>query len=158
MDAKKMTRQSEMQLFTETLREFLHVCRGRFETDLHGKGFTLAQLRLLKAVADQEESSAASIARKCQVTPQTMQAMLARAEREGWIVRGSSKKNQRFVTARLTTAGRAILKKGNILKARLEAELWDGVSASSIRAARETLQSGIRNLERRRAESNTMDD
>ena len=128
------------------MRDLLGAYRVRFEDELRGTGVTLPQLRLLKAVEQQTEASAAAIARLCQVTPQTLHAMLARAVREGWIVRGSSHRNHRFVTAALTSQGKAILEHGTGLKERLDAELWRGVPASAMRAMRETLEAGLANL------------
>ena len=53
--------------------------------------------------------SGATIARTCQVTPQTLQAMLTRAEREGWITRDISEVNHRILTASLTRKGEVAL-------------------------------------------------
>ena len=89
---------------------------------------------------------AAAIARACHVTPQTLHTMLTRAAREGWITRGSSDRNHRFVTASLTAQGHAILQIGTELRERMEAELWEGASIESIRVVRTALETGLANL------------
>ncbi|HLI77694.1 MAG TPA: MarR family transcriptional regulator [Acidobacteriaceae bacterium] len=130
------------------MRDLFLTFRARFEEELRGTGVTLPQLRMLKMVEGQQGVSAAAIARSCHVTPQTLHAMLARAAREGWIVRGSSDRNHRFVTASLTPQGQAIIQIGTQLRERMEAELWRGMPLASIQAVREALEAGLRNLQR----------
>lgn len=146
MDASEMEKKAEARRCSEAMRDLLNAFRVQFEDGLRGSGVTLAQLRLLKAVEQHTEGSAASIARLCHVTPQTLHTMLSRAAREGWIVRGSSDRNHRFVTASLTAEGRAVLAQGIELKERIEADLWRDVPLEAMRALRQTLESGLRNL------------
>ncbi len=141
------TKGADARRISELLRDLMNVFRARFEEEFRDTGVTLAQLRLLKAVQAQTERSAASIARDCHVTPQTLHTMLTRAVREGWITRGNSDRNHRFVTVALTPAGKALLQHGIELKERTESELWRGVSAEAVHAARRTLEAGLRNLE-----------
>ncbi|MBE7158052.1 MAG: MarR family transcriptional regulator, partial [Rhodospirillales bacterium] len=83
MDAEKKDKRVEARRISEAMRDLLTVFRNRFEEEFRASGVTLAQLRLLKAVQRQKERSAASIARECHVTPQTLHTMLSRAVREG---------------------------------------------------------------------------
>ena len=146
MDSESEAKKAEARRISEGIRDLLNAFRVRFEEEFRSTGVTLAQLRLLKAVDQHSEGSAASLARDCHVTPQTLHPMLTRAAREGWITRGNSDRNQRFVTAALTPQGRALLQQGNALKERTEAELWRGVPLSAVRAMRQTLEVGLRNL------------
>ena len=148
MDSKAAEKKLEARRCSEVMRDLVYALRGRFEEGLRGTGVTLAQLRLLKAVEQQSDASAASIARQCQVTPQTLHTMLSRAAREGWIVRGSSEQNHRFVTAALTPEGSAILERGGKLREELEDELWQGTSLERLREVREALEGGLGNLRR----------
>ena len=105
---------------TKSLRDLLLGYRSLLEDALRGEGLTLPQLRLLHAIKEQGSVSGASIARTCQVTPQTLQAMLPRAEREGWITRDISQRNHRIVTASLTRKGEMALASGVAAAAEIE--------------------------------------
>lgn len=131
---------------TRALRELLLNFRSLMEDALREEGLTLAQLRLLHAVSEQTEGSAASIARLCQITPQTLQAMLERAVREGWIVRGTSERNHRIVTAALTSKGRELLARGEAMRMEIETKLWRGVSLQDLEQINDLLERGNANL------------
>jgi DNA-binding MarR family transcriptional regulator len=131
---------------TQSLRELLMGYRSLLEDALRGEGLTLPQLRLLNAIREQGSVSGASIARTCQVTPQTLQAMLTRAEREGWITRDISEVNHRVLTASLTRKGEAALATGLATAAEIEEKIWSGVSAHTLDQLNLTLEHGIANL------------
>jgi DNA-binding MarR family transcriptional regulator len=131
---------------TQSLRELLVGYRSRLEDALRGEGLTLPQLRLLNAIQEQEGVSGASIARTCQVTPQTLQAMLTRAEREGWITRDISEVNHRILTASLTRKGEMALATGMATAAEIEEKIWSGVSAHTLDQLNLTLEHGLTNL------------
>jgi len=131
---------------TQSLRELLMGYRSRLEDALRGEGLTLPQLRLLNAIKGQGGVSGATIARTCQVTPQTLQAMLTRAEREGWITRDISEVNHRILTASLTRKGEAALASGLATAAGIEEKIWAGVSATTLDQLNLTLERGIANL------------
>ena len=141
------TKQVEARRCSELMRHLVFAMRARFEEALRGTAVTLPQLRLLKAVGQQQEASAASIARVCQVTPQTLQGMLARAVREGGIARGTSEQNHRYVTAALTPKGHAVLEGGAAIWSRLEEELWKHTDVEQLQTLRETLEAGLANLQ-----------
>src|SRR5580693_2517690 len=69
------------------------------DEELRPYGATIAQVRLLWAIRNAPGSSGAHLSRECEVTPQTTQALLERAEESGWIVRGKDSVNERIVTA-----------------------------------------------------------
>jgi DNA-binding MarR family transcriptional regulator len=120
--------------FTENIRHLLVGVKLLLAHALREQGLTLPQLRLLGIVEQNPGVSAAETARLCDVSPQTLQSMLTRAERELWITRGSSAHNHRIVTVSLAPAGRRVLKQGKAILARIEAELWQGTPATQIQA------------------------
>lgn len=129
------------------VREYLNGYRALLEDALREEGLTLPQLRMLKAVADQStEVSSAAIARFCQITPQTLQIMLERAVREGWVTRGTSARNHRIITVSLTPKGDALRERGLAVAADLEQMLWAGVSRESIEGMNQILDRGLANL------------
>jgi DNA-binding MarR family transcriptional regulator len=131
---------------TQSLRELLLGYRALLEDALPGEGLTLPQLRLLNAIKEHGGVSGATIARTCQVTPQTLQAMLTRAEREGWITRDISEANHRIVTASLTRKGEMSLASGLAAAAEIEEKIWTGISAHTLDQLNLTLEHGIANL------------
>jgi DNA-binding MarR family transcriptional regulator len=130
----------------ESLREIVLGYRSLLEGALREEGVTLPQLRLLRAVEDHGDVSAATIARLCQVTPQTLQGMLARAVREKWIVRGASQRNQRIVTTSLTRKGAGVLARGLAMAERIEIKIWAGVSIADLEETNAILDRGVINL------------
>jgi DNA-binding MarR family transcriptional regulator len=141
MEKAKLARQS-----TKSLRELLLGYRSLLEDALRGDGLTLPQLRLLHAIKEQAGVSGATIARTCQVTPQTLQAMLTRAEREGWITRDISEGNHRILTASLTRKGEMALASGVATASEIEEKIWTGVSTHTLDQLNATLEHGIANL------------
>ena len=131
---------------TQSLRELLVGYRSLLEDTLPGEGLTLPQLRLLNAIKEHGGVSGATIARTCQVTPQTLQAMLTRAEREGWITRDISQVNHRILTASLTRKGEMALASGLAAAAEIEEKIWAGISVQTLDQLNLTLEHGIANL------------
>jgi MarR family transcriptional regulator, organic hydroperoxide resistance regulator len=143
---KQERRAIEARKCSENMRQLAIGFRALVEDVLRDESLTLPQLRLLKAVKQQTDVSAAALARTCMVTPQTMQAVLERAVQAKWIVRGKSQKNERFVTATLTELGESVRQQGMAMVARIEERIWQDVGLSDLKQLNETLQAGIANL------------
>ena len=142
-------RQAEARRCTEAVRNLLLGYKAHMEEAMRPAGITLPQLRMLHAIDQQQtDVSAATIARLCHITPQTLQSILARATREGWITRGSSQRNGRILTAALTPTGRAILHQGMAAAEAIQEQIWRGLPVASMRSMRETLEAGLANLDR----------
>jgi DNA-binding MarR family transcriptional regulator len=131
---------------THAVRELLVGYKALLESSLREEGLTLPQLRLLHAVAERQEVSAAAIARLCLITPQTLQAMLERAVREGWITRSVPRSNHRILTAQLTAKGRALLARVEAQAAAIEAVIWRGVSTERLKQVNREFSRGVDNL------------
>ena len=144
---KDATKAAEARRLSKNLRALLMAYKGRLEEQLRAEGLTLAQLRLLKAIAEQSDVSAAALARTCLVTPQTLQAVLVRAEREGWIARGTNEHNRRLVTASLTELGAEVLEHGSRMAAAIEEKIWRGVAVRELVGMNELMERGLRGLE-----------
>lgn len=143
---KQQRRATEARALSQNMRALTMGFKAVFEDQLREQGLTLPQLRLLKAVDELEDVSSAELARTCQVTPQTLQAMLARAVQAKWIVRGKSARNERFVTATLTPVGKSLLVMGKDKAAALEMRLWADVGLSQMREMNEVLAGVIGKL------------
>ena len=131
---------------TQNLRELMLGYKALLEDALREEGLSLPQLRLLNAIHEHGGVSGATIARNCQVTPQTLQAMLARAIREKWVVREPSERNHRILTPSLTGKGRRLLERGLAAAADVEAAIWMGVSVSDIDVINTIIGRGLANL------------
>ena len=143
---KDNTKATEARRCSKNLRALVMAYKGRLEEQLRAEGLTLAQLRLLKAIQEQSDVSAAALARVCLVTPQTLQAVLARAEREGWIVRGTNERNRRLVTASLTEQGAEVLEHGSRMAAAIEERIWRGVTVRELVGMNKLMERGVANL------------
>jgi DNA-binding MarR family transcriptional regulator len=127
---------------THAVRDLLLAYKATLEDALRPQGLSLPQLRVLHAVSEQNELSAAAIARQCHVTPQTLQAMLTRAVREGWIVRGTTQKNHRILTASLTPKGISLLEIGQQAAQEIEARMWSAIPRKTLKNVIEVLHQG----------------
>jgi MarR family transcriptional regulator, organic hydroperoxide resistance regulator len=121
--------------------------RTLLEDALAEEGITLAQLRMLASLRDQPEISAAELARALFITPQSMQAIVTRAEQAGWIVRQPSPANRRILTATLTAKGRRVLERGSALYEVMAGEIWGSASVADLKSMNATLAGAIARLQ-----------
>ena len=140
-------RAAETRRTATLIRRMLLGFKARLDDELRSKNVTTAQLRFLHEVKERPGSSGAQMARACYVTPQSAQAMMARAVERGWVLRGKSAENDRLVTVRLTPEGERLLAHADGVLARLESEVWAGINMGELRAMNETLERGLLNLE-----------
>jgi DNA-binding MarR family transcriptional regulator len=140
------TKAAAAQRLTHAMRDLLIAYKAALEESLRPYGLTLPQLRLLHAVAERQDVSSAAIARECHVTPQTLQAMMTRAVREGWILRERSESNQRILTASLTPRGRRLLDRGEQFARKIEEQLWKDTSATRLCEVAELLELGTETI------------
>jgi MarR family transcriptional regulator, organic hydroperoxide resistance regulator len=129
------------------MRRVLLGFKAKLDEELREKNATTAQMRFLREVKERPGSSGAQMARACYVTPQSAQAMMARAVQHGWLERGKSAENDRVVTARLTPEGERLLAYFDGVMERLEAEVWAGVSVAELRAMNELLERSLTRLD-----------
>lgn len=130
------------------LKRLLVGYRTLMESALENEGVTLAQLRMLRALEEHPEISAAALARTCYITPQSMQAVVKKAEREGWITRTAAPANRRVLKATLTEAGRRVLERGSSFATSIEHELWADVKRSELQQFNLTLQKALQRLQK----------
>jgi DNA-binding MarR family transcriptional regulator len=90
---------------------------------LRGTGLTKSQFGVLQALAHMRVASSAELARTVFVTPQAMVGMIAALEQKGYIERNPAAESARIIEARLTTSGRAALKRSQEALARIDERL-----------------------------------
>jgi MarR family transcriptional regulator, organic hydroperoxide resistance regulator len=116
------------------------------DEELRPHGATIAQVRLLWAIRNAPGSSGAQLSRECDVTPQTTQALIQRAEEAGWIVRGKDRINERIVTATLTSTGDHLLQAADRIVRGIEAKLWKGIRPEAIEDLIDVLEQCLQNV------------
>ncbi len=144
---KEKIRAAERRESSIGMKRLLIGYRTLMEEALEGEGVTLAQLRMLKTLEEQPDISAAEVARSCYISPQSMQAVVTRAEREGLITRSAAAKNRRVLQATLTAKGRVVLERCSVLAARMEQDIWRDVKRSELQQFNATLAKGLMRLE-----------
>lgn len=131
---------------TKLMKRILTRFRALMDEKLRPYGATTAQIRLLSALRNAPESSGAQLARQCEVTPQSAQALIQRAQDAGWIVRRKDSVNDRIVTSSLTPAGSELLKIADRLLASIETKLWLEIPAPAIDELIEVLEKCLLNI------------
>lgn len=156
MSGQKQPRQSDTasrkgeaaKELRDNIRRLMNGFRGWVEGAMRPQGMTVPQLRLLFAVHKDPQGSSASIARQCMVTPQTLQAMMQRAVREGWLVRRPAEHNARILTAALTPKGQTLLDSALEAFGEFELEIWRDASTADLQAVNAMLGKALQRLER----------
>ncbi len=145
------TRHETLQQTSKLMRRMINGLRARMDDELKPQQCTLAQLRVLYEIQQNPGVSSASIARACDVTPQSAQAMLVRAVERGWARRTKSPDNERLVMAELTRAGERLLETSKAIKSRIELEIWADVPLAELRHMNAAVAKALANLERTQA-------
>lgn len=139
-------RAAETRRANTLMRRMIVGLKGRLDDELREKNVTSAQVRFLREVKERPGSSGAQMARAIYMTPQSAQALMVRAVKAGWVMRGTAAENQRLVTARLTPAGERLLTFADAILERLSAEMWAGLSVAELRKMNEVIERGLENL------------
>lgn len=88
-----------------------HTMAQLVEERLRRHGISLAKYAVLKVLSERPDSSGAQLARRCFVTPQTMSTIVASLAEQGLVARSAHPENLRVQQARLTDAGRTLLRR-----------------------------------------------
>jgi DNA-binding MarR family transcriptional regulator len=131
---------------TKLVKRIFIEFRTLMDEKLRPYGATTAQIRLLLAIRSAPGSSGAQLARQCEVTPQSAQALIEKAEESGWIIRRKDSMNERIVTARLTPGGEKLLKVAERSIRNLEAEAWKDVSPRTLGNLIKVFERCLKNL------------
>lgn len=86
-----------------------HLIRQRLDAALAQCGLSTAQYALMSAIEGTETLSGADLARRCFITPQSVNSLLSTLEKEGLIKRTASRSHGRVIETALTASGQARL-------------------------------------------------
>jgi DNA-binding MarR family transcriptional regulator len=90
---------------------------------LRDHGITPAQQSAMAILSDHDGITAAELARKCAVTPQTMNSTLGRLEKRGLVERRPHPMHGTLIEVRLTAAGRELFDRADTHVATLDTDL-----------------------------------
>jgi DNA-binding MarR family transcriptional regulator len=130
--SKAEIRDAEAKAIAGSMKRLMTGYRTLLEVELERENITLAQLRMLNALNEEPDHSAAALARTCYITPQSMQAIVTRAEKDGLIRRQPSPTNKRVLTAQLTDEGRRVLERGMGLWSGISRDMWADTKLSEL--------------------------
>ncbi len=145
----RQDRDAEQRELSLLMKRLITGYKALLETMIEQEGITLAQIRMLNALNERDDVSAAELARICYITPQSMQAVVKRAEAAGWIIRSPSPANRRVLSATLTPTGRRVLLRGLALSEKLERHIWADAKSSELRVMKRSLQTALERLQAR---------
>lgn len=132
-----------MQHYSERL--LVHVKRAEQVTQaakeaaVREVGITAAQQAALAVLSDNPGINAAELARRCSMSPQTMNGLLSRLEERGFVDRRPHPLHGSVVEIKLTGSGRAVFEEADALVAKLDERLSSGVSEDDLAVVREVL-------------------
>jgi DNA-binding MarR family transcriptional regulator len=132
-----------------TMKRMMTNIRLLLEAELEPDGTTLAQLRMLNALHEETDISSAELARTCYITPQSMQSLVVRAEREGWVKRSPSPKNRRILTTTLTPKGKKVYERAIDRWAALSREMWAETKLAEMQGLNDVLSAAVDRLQPR---------
>ena len=131
---------------TKLVKRIFIQFRTLMDEQLRPYGATAAQIRLLMAIRSAPGSSGAELARRCEVTPQSAQNLIEKAEESGWIKRSKDSVNERIVTASLTPEGERLLKVADGFIRAIEARAWKDLPPRQLENVIEVFEHCLDNL------------
>ena len=120
--------------------------RSRLEQALRPLAVTGLQYTILGLLDRHEGLSSADLARRFFVTQQTMNQVIAGMTKRGLIARAASEANRRILRMTLTSQGRDLLARSEVIANAIETEALEGVPGTDLTQMREHLRVLLRQL------------
>jgi DNA-binding MarR family transcriptional regulator len=105
------------------VKQLQHALRARMDNELSALGLSTGQYAILTAVEEAPGSSGAELARRCFITPQSVNGLLAGLQHSGLIERSASATHGRIVETTLSAQGRQQLRAAHKIVAGIENEM-----------------------------------
>jgi DNA-binding MarR family transcriptional regulator len=109
------------------------------ERVLREAGITVAQQAALTILSDHDGLTAAELARRCQVTPQTMNSTVGRMEARGLVQRSPHPMHGTLIEIRLTQRGREVFGRADARIEALDSDLAADLRPDELKALKEML-------------------
>jgi DNA-binding MarR family transcriptional regulator len=128
------------------LKQTQHVMRARIDARLRALDLTMGQYALMAAVEETPQASGAELARRCFITPQSVNGLIAGLLKNGQIERDPSKTHGRIIEITLTPHGRSCLREAHAAVSAIEATMLRGIGGPDRRLMASLLKICIENL------------
>ncbi len=115
------------------VKQLQHAFRARMDESLAEIGLSTSQYAMLSVIEDAPGSSGAELARRCFITAQSVNGLMAGLQKEDLIERAASPTHGRIIKTKLSEAGLARLKEAHRRVAALENEMLKGLDAAQRR-------------------------
>lgn len=107
------------------VKQLQHSLRGRMDEELSEIGLSTSQYALLSAIEDAPGSSGAELARRCFITPQSVNGLIAGLEKAQLIERAPSVSHGRIIQIKLSAVGQERLKPAHRIVADIEGRMLE---------------------------------
>lgn len=129
----------EGRRFTYYIKAAETVQRALTEPHLKAIGVTYVQLALLLSISKSSNMSAADLARRIGITPQSVGEVIAALLRKNYISRTEDDATRRVLRLSLLPAGEEVLAKADVMLNAIEAEWTRGIDPEALRQAKVVL-------------------
>ena len=109
------------------VKQLQHALRGRMDEELRALQLSTAQYALLSAIDAQSGSSGADLARRCFITPQSVNGVISGLEQAKLISRTASAEHGRIIKIALSPSGRSRLKAAHRVVGDIEKRMLEGI-------------------------------
>lgn len=106
-----------------------------------------SQYAALNALEQTPQASSAELARKCFVTPQSMNEIVLKLEREGLLQRQVHPEHGRIMPSSMTKVGKKLLTQAHVQIEAIEQKMLSGLNPKELQILLKTLQHCSKNLE-----------
>jgi DNA-binding MarR family transcriptional regulator len=130
------------------VKQLQHAFRAAMDERLAEIGLSASQYALLTAIEEGPGASGADLARRCFITPQSVNGLIASLQSEQLIERAPSATHGRVIETKLSKRGAARLKLAHRCVAEIEDKMLKGLEPSQRLALAELLRQCIDSIER----------
>jgi DNA-binding MarR family transcriptional regulator len=145
MNARDSSVRSRAGYLVKQLQQAL---RARMDDALQALELSTAQYAILSAIEEQPRSSGADLARRCFITPQSVNGLLSGLEKRGFIERTASKTHGRIIETALTKTGHVRLIGAHDVVAGIEAKMLQDLDNTERRQLAALLARAIEGITR----------
>lgn len=129
------------------VKQVQHALRANMDRQLKSIGLTAAQYALMTAIEHEPGASGASLAKRCFITPQSVNGLISLLENSRFISRSPSPTHGRIIETKLTPMGQERLTQAHTLVERIEARMLAGLQTDDIERFDVLLRQCLRNLD-----------
>lgn len=113
-------------------RRLQQLLRRTGDAALQATGLTLAQFTVMRVIADLPDASSAEIARRCNVSRQSLQDLIRILRGHGYVRVAEQPVSGRSLPIRITPDGRKVLRKADRAVSRIEDRMVSGIPAKDV--------------------------